>query len=91
MSTLAIIAIVIGVLIVLAIVVSMARRAGQRRQLGEVQREAQHDDVQHHRERAEESRCEAAVAEEKAERAKVEADLHEERASRREQELDSGR
>jgi uncharacterized membrane protein YcjF (UPF0283 family) len=87
MSTIAIIAIVIGALIVLAIVVSMVRRAGQRRKLGQVQQKAQHDDARHHRDRAEESRTEAAIAEERAERAKVEADLDEERASRREQEL----
>jgi uncharacterized membrane protein YcjF (UPF0283 family) len=88
MSTLAIIAIVIGALIVLAIVVSLARRAEQRRKLGQVQHEAQHDDARHHRGRAEESRTEAAIAEERAERAKVEAELDEERADRREQELE---
>ncbi len=91
MSTIAIIAIVIGALIVLAIVVSMARRAGQRRKLANVQREAQHDDARHHRERAQENRTEAAIAEERAERAKVEAELDEERAARREQELSKGR
>jgi hypothetical protein len=52
-----------------------------------VQAEAQHDDVRHHRERADERRTEAAIAEEKAKRAKVEADLDEERARRREEEL----
>ena len=87
MSTLAIIAIVIGALIVLAIVVSMASRSKKRREFGEVQREAQRDDAGHHRERAEEGRTEAAVAEERAERAKLQAELDEERASRREQEL----
>jgi FtsZ-interacting cell division protein ZipA len=87
MSTIAIIAIVIGALIVLAILVSMARRAGQRRKLAHVQREAQRDDARHHRERAEESRTEAAIAKERAERAKVEAELDEERAARREHEL----
>jgi len=87
MSTLAIVLIVIAALIVLAIVVSLGRRAEQRRKLGQVQRHAQHDDAQHHRERAEESRSEAAVAEEKADRARVEAELDEERASRREHEL----
>jgi hypothetical protein len=91
MSTLAIIAIIIGALIVLAIVVSMARRAKQRRKFGQVQREAQHDDARHHRERAEESRTQAAIAEERAERSKVEAELDEERARRREQELGSER
>ncbi len=88
MSTLAIIAIVIGALIVLAIVVSLARRAQDRRQFGQVQHQAQHDDASHHRERAEDSRTEAAIAEERAERAKVEAELDEERAARREQELE---
>ena len=87
MSTLAVIAIVVAVLIVLAIVISLARRSRDRRQLGAAQTEAQHDDVRHHRERADESRTEAAIAEEKAKRAKVEAELDEERANRREQEL----
>ncbi len=87
MSTLAVIAIVVAVLIVLALVVSAARRKSHDRQLGQVQTEAQHDDVQHHRERADERRTEAAIAEEKAKRAKVEADLDEERARTREAEL----
>jgi FtsZ-interacting cell division protein ZipA len=86
MSTLAIVA-----LIVVAILVSLRRRAGERRKLGQAQHEAQHDDARHHRQRAEESRAEAAVAEERAERAKVEAQLDEERAGRREQELGSER
>jgi FtsZ-interacting cell division protein ZipA len=87
MSTLAIIAIAVGVLIVLAIVISAARRTGQQREFKQVQTEAQHDDARHHRERAEESRTEAAIAEERAKRAQVEAELDEERATRREQEL----
>ncbi len=87
MSTLAIVAIVIGALIVIAILVSRARRSSQRRELGEVQTEAKHDDARHHREHAQESRTEAAIAEERAKRAKVEADLDEERATRREEEL----
>ena len=91
MSTLAIIAIVIGVLIVVAVLVSLSRRAAQKRELGKVQHEAQHDDARHHRERAEEVRAGAAVAEERADRAKVEAELDEERAGRREQELESER
>jgi hypothetical protein len=70
-----------------AIAVSAARKSGRRRQLGHVQAEAQHDDVRHHRERADERRTEAAIAEEKAKRAKVEAELDEERARSREQEL----
>lgn len=87
MSTVAVIAIVIGALIVLAIVVSLARRARGRREFADVQGEAQHDDARHHRERAEESRTEAAISSERAERAKVEAELDEERASQREREL----
>jgi flagellar biosynthesis/type III secretory pathway M-ring protein FliF/YscJ len=87
MSTVAVIAIVVGALIVLAIVVSMTRRARGRRQFAEAQGEAQHEDVQHHREKAEDRRTEAAIAEERAERAKVEAELNEERADQREQEL----
>jgi len=91
MSTIAIIAIIVGAIIVLAILVSMARKAGNRRQIGQAQEQAQRDDAGHHRERAQESRTEAAIAEERAQRAKVEADLDEERASRREQELGSER
>jgi FtsZ-interacting cell division protein ZipA len=91
MSTIAIIAIIVGAIIVLAILVSMARKTGKRRELGKVQHQAQRDDAHHHRERAEESRTEAAIAQERAERAKVEADLNEERATRREQELGSER
>jgi uncharacterized low-complexity protein len=87
MSTLAIIAIVVGALIVLAIVVSVARRASQRREFAQVQTEAHHDDARHHRERAEGRRTEAAIAEERAKRAEVEAELDEERAAQREQEL----
>jgi hypothetical protein len=69
----------------------MTRRAERRRKLGNAQQEAQHDDARHHRDRAQESRAEAAIAEERAERARAEAELDEERAERREQELDSGR
>jgi uncharacterized membrane protein YcjF (UPF0283 family) len=87
MSTIAIIAIIVGAIIVLAILISIARRGEKRRKLGQVQQEAQHDDARHHRERAQESRTEAAIAEERAERAKVEADLDEERAAKREHEL----
>lgn len=67
--------------------VSASREASHRRELGQAQTEARHDDVRHHRERADESRTEAAIAEERAKRAKVEAELDEERANRREQEL----
>ena len=91
MSTAAIIAIVIGVLIVLALVSWAARRQQRQREFGEVQTEARHDDARHHRERAEESRTEAAIAEERAKRAQVEAELDEERASSRERELESER
>lgn len=87
MSTVAVIAIVVGALIVLAIVVSVARRARNRREFAQVQGEAQHQDARHHRERAEDSRTEAAIAEERAKRAKVEAELNEERADQREREL----
>jgi FtsZ-interacting cell division protein ZipA len=91
MSTLAIIAIVVGALILLAILVSAARRRSRQRELGEIQHEAVHDDARHHRERAEDGRTEAAVAEEQAKRAKVEAELDEERAASRERELDNER
>ncbi|HSK50580.1 MAG TPA: hypothetical protein VK889_08825 [Solirubrobacterales bacterium] len=74
-------------LIVIALIVSAARRKSRQRELGHVQAEAQHDDVRHHRERAGERRTEAAISEEKAKRAQVEAELDEERARRREQEL----
>jgi hypothetical protein len=87
MSTLAIIAIIVGALILLAIVVSMARRSKQQREFGRAQVEAKQEDVQHHRARAEERRTDAAVAEERAKRADVEAKLDEERAERREHEL----
>ena len=56
MSTLLVIVIVVVALIVIALLVSAARRSGQRRELGHAQAEAQHDDVRHHRERADESR-----------------------------------
>jgi FtsZ-interacting cell division protein ZipA len=87
MSTIAVIAIVVGALIVLAVLV----RASQQRKLGRVQAEAKQDDVQHHRERADESRTEAAIAEERAKRARVEAQLDEERARGREEELSDRR
>lgn len=88
MSTVAVIAIVVGVLIVLAIIVAMARRGSQRRELARVQDQAQHDDVRHHRGRADESRHEAELAEERAKRARAEASLDEQRAASRERELD---
>ncbi len=91
MSTLAIVAIVVGVLIVLALVISATRKSQHRREFAEVQTEARHDDARHHREQAEESRTQAAIAEERAKRAQVEAELDEERANRREQELESER
>ena len=87
MSTIAIIAIVIGALLVLAIVISAARSGRKRQEFSRVQTEAQRDDAQHHRERAEERRTEAAVAEERAKRAQAEAELDEERAERREQQV----
>lgn len=88
MSTLAIVAIVVGVLVLLAIMVWAARRSSQRRELAQVQTEAVQDDAQHHRDRAESRRTEAAIAEERAKRAQVEAELDEERAGQRERELD---
>ena len=91
MSTLAIIAIVIGAAIVLAILVTAARRANRRRQLGQAQVEAKHDDVDHHRGRAAELRTEAAVAEERAKRARAEAELDESRAEKREEEVGDSR
>jgi FtsZ-interacting cell division protein ZipA len=87
MSTVLVIVIVVVALIVIAMLVSAARKSSQDRQLGRVQTEAQHDDVRHHRERADESRTEAVIAEERAKRAKVEAELDDERASAREREL----
>jgi FtsZ-interacting cell division protein ZipA len=84
MSTIAIIAIVIGALIVLALLISMARKAGRKRQYAQVQTDAKRDDAVHHREQAEERRTEAAVAEARARRAKVEAELDEVRAASRE-------
>ncbi len=88
MSTLAVIAIVVGVLILIALVVSAARRKSHDREFGQVQTEAQRDDARHHRAQAEEKRTEAAIAEERAKRVQVEAELDEERATRRERELD---
>jgi FtsZ-interacting cell division protein ZipA len=88
MSTIAVIAIIVGALILIALLVSMSRKAAQRRQLGKVQQEAHREDVQHHRDQAEERRTEAAVAEERARRVAAEAEAHEERAARRERELD---
>jgi FtsZ-interacting cell division protein ZipA len=87
-STLAIILIVIGAVVILAILFGMLSRGRSRRQLGQTQREAQRDDAAHHRERAEESRTEAAVANERAEKARLQAELDEERASQRERELE---
>jgi FtsZ-interacting cell division protein ZipA len=89
MSTIAIIAIIVGALILIAILVSAAKKAKDRRELGQVQAEAQRDDVSHHREQAVEQRTEAAVAEERAKRKATEAELEEQRAARREQELDA--
>ena len=88
MSTVAVIAIVVGALILLAILVVMSRRRAQRHELGRVQNEAQHEDVRHHRDRADQRRQEAEMAEERAKRARAEAELNEERAESRERELD---
>ena len=89
MSTLAIVAIVIGALILIAVLIAVARRGSSRREMAQVQTHAQQDDARHHREQAQERRTEAAVAEERAERAKVEAELNEERAQSREREVGS--
>jgi FtsZ-interacting cell division protein ZipA len=91
MSALGIIAIIIGALIVLAIVLWAASRMRQRREVAQVQTEATHEDAQHHRERAEERRTEAATAQERARRAEVEAQLDEEHAGQREQEAEERR
>lgn len=88
MSTIAVIAIIVGALIVLALLVSLSGKASRRRKLGKAQESAQRDDVSHHRAEAEDRRTEAAVAEERARRVAAEADAHEERAARREAELD---
>jgi len=87
MSTLLIVVIVVVALIVIAMLVAASRKSARRRELGQAQAEARHDDVRHHRERADESRTEAAIAEERAKRSKVEAELNEERADAREREL----
>jgi hypothetical protein len=87
MSTIAVIAIVVAALILLAIIVSMARSKAQRREIGQAQVAAKHDDAQHHHDRAGERRHEAELAEEQAKRARAEAELDERRAAGREQEL----
>jgi FtsZ-interacting cell division protein ZipA len=89
MSTVAIIVIAIAVLALIAIVVAMSRRARAKREIGHAQVEAQHDDVDHHRERAEQRRNEAALSEEIARRASAEAELNERQASERAQELEN--
>jgi FtsZ-interacting cell division protein ZipA len=89
MSTVAIIAIVVGALILLAIVTSVVQRSRARQQIGEAQVEAQHDDVRHHRDQAEQRRSEAALSEERARRAEAEAELDEKRAAEREKELEN--
>lgn len=91
MSTLGIVAIIVGALIVLAILLWAVSRARRRREVAQIQTEATHEDAQHHRERAEERRTEAATAQERARRAEVEAELDEERAGRRQQEAEGQR
>jgi hypothetical protein len=59
------------------------------REIGEAQVEAQHDDVAHHREQAQQARGEAELAQERAKRAAAEAELNERKASEREQTLES--
>jgi FtsZ-interacting cell division protein ZipA len=89
MSTIAVIAIIVGALIVLALLVSLSGKAKRRRELGRTQERAQRDDAEHHRSEAEDRRREAAIAEERARRVAAEAEAHEERAARREAELGS--
>ena len=69
MSTIAIIAIVIGAIIVIALIAAAARRNSERRQFAQAQTDAHRDYAQHERGHAEERRREAAVAEERAKRA----------------------
>ena len=87
MSTIAVIAIIVGGLILLGLLFAAARNRARRKELGREQSRAQRDDVEHHRERAGERRVEAAVASERAKRAETEAELDEERAARRQEEL----
>ena len=54
MSTGVVIAIVVVALIAIALLVTASRRTAQRKELGRVQAEAQHADVDHHRDRADE-------------------------------------
>ena len=91
MSTVAVIAIVVGALVVLAILVAVVRGSARKRELAQVQTEAQHDDARHHRDRAEERRQDAELAEEQARRARAEAELDESRAASRERELNGER
>jgi FtsZ-interacting cell division protein ZipA len=91
MSAIAVIAIIVGAAILLFLLVSVARRAKDRREQGQLQREAKRDDVEHHRDEAQQSRVEAAVADERAKRQATEAELHEERAASREREVEENR
>jgi flagellar biosynthesis/type III secretory pathway M-ring protein FliF/YscJ len=88
MSAIAIIAIIIGALIVLALVAKFGRKTAERRRQGRLQVQAKRDDAQHHRDKAEERRTDAAIADERAKRQAVEAKLHEERAEHREHEAE---
>ena len=87
MSTIAIIAIVIGGLIVLGLLLSAMRKRARRRAFGREQLRAHRDDIRHHERQADKSRVEAAVAGERARRAETEAELNQERAARRQAEL----
>jgi FtsZ-interacting cell division protein ZipA len=87
MSTIAIIAIVIGGLIVLGLLVSAIRSRARRKAYGREQLRAHRDDIRHHEQKADERRIEAAVAGERAKRAETAAELDEERAARRKAEL----
>jgi hypothetical protein len=89
MSIVAIIAIVLAALILVGVLAAIARRGKERREMGQTQVKAQHDDVRHHRDEAQERRREAALADERARRARAEAELNERRAGEREHELEN--
>src|SRR5262245_43786875 len=71
-SAIAIIAIIVGALIIIGLLVSFLRREQADKRVGSAQVQAQHDDLDHHRERADERRAEAELAQERAKRASAE-------------------
>jgi FtsZ-interacting cell division protein ZipA len=88
MSTLAVILIIIGAVLLLLLLVRPAmRKARQRTQV----RENKRAELEHHEAQAESARVDAAVADERARRQVAEAELHEERAARRAEELGENR